>query len=87
MGWVDRDVPNVYFVLQPPFADGRLSDYPTTFFALRSSSNYYHGKRVIQKLVKDAAGDPAWGEMRVGHWKRGRYETDLFLVHRVAPDR
>jgi hypothetical protein len=87
MGWVDRDVPNVYFILQPPFEDGRLSDYPAEFFALRSASNYYHGKRVIKELLKDAAGDPGWDGKRVGHWKRGRYQTDLFQVHEVDADR
>ncbi|NQT37855.1 MAG: hypothetical protein HQ581_10220 [Planctomycetes bacterium] len=83
MGWVEQEVPEVGFVLTPPFDSGRLADYPPEFFVLQSESNDHHGRNVVIDLINQAVLHDDYQARRAGQWKRGRYVADLIHIRRI----
>lgn len=87
MGWVDRELPNLFFVLELPLKAGVLSEYPAAFFVLESPSNYYHGMREIETLIRNAKRHAAWDSKRIAFWARNPYRAVLHRISKVNRNR
>lgn len=80
MGYVDKKVENIKFVLLPPYNSGRLTDYPEKFFILDTSSNRYHGIHLIKSIVEQASTDKKYLVETIENYRHGPYFSTLFRV-------
>lgn len=82
MGWVDRHVRNVHFVLEPPYDSSHLSHFPRDFYVLEADSNRYHGQGVVLDLVAQADLRSDYEPRLAGEWTSGPYTTKLIHIRR-----
>ncbi len=80
MGWVDRPVRDVHFVLEPPYDSGHLSHYPSDFYVLDADGHPYHGQRVVRSLVIQATVRTDWKKGIVAEWESGPYTAKLLRI-------
>ena len=84
MGWVDRAVPNVHFVLEPPYDSSHLSHFPNDFHVLELDSNPYHGQRVVLDLLAQAALRSDYELIVVAEWRSGPYTAKLIRIRNTT---
>lgn len=80
MGYVDKKVENIRFILSPPYNSGKLSDYPENFVILDLNSNHYHGIHLVESIVEQASNDNKYYVEKIANDQYGRYHTSLFKI-------
>ncbi len=85
MGYVDRPLPSLVFVMHDPFYRARPRDWPSSFLVIDAFSNNFHGQRVINQVLEKARKRPEFRVRNVSRHESGPYRSAVWEVRRNRP--
>jgi hypothetical protein len=84
MGYVHKHVPNMHFILEPPYSSGELDLFPLDFLILDSNSNIMHGQNVIDSVLNQAVNSSNYDVGLLSQYQSGPYHCRLFRITKKA---
>jgi hypothetical protein len=81
MGYIKTRLPNVNYILNHPFSEGNLSDFPDDFILLDSHSNASHGQHIVYKVLQQAIEHDDYQVVLISRHTSGPYKSALFRIY------
>jgi len=80
MGYVDKRVEKLGFILSPRYKSGNISDFPEEFIVLDLNSNRYHGINIVKSVIEQASNSKCNSIDKLTNYKFGRYESVVLRI-------
>lgn len=82
MGYVKKELNNIFLIVNEPYNSSNLNDYPDEFVLLDVSTQPLHGGKVVRGILNYAQADPRYSVFELVRHHRGPYTSSLYRISR-----